>query len=78
MILSGFGKMANSSHRVLGRNILRLATFRRSEMNLTETSHEADKLRKQVSTLATFGKCALQVDRWRPPSGGKPGSCPMQ
>jgi two-component sensor histidine kinase len=31
-------------------------------MNLPGTSHEADKLRKQVSTLATFGKCALQVD----------------
>jgi two-component sensor histidine kinase len=30
------------------------------------TSDEADKLRKQVSTLARFGKCALQVDEIGP------------
>ena len=31
-------------------------------MKLPGPWHEADKLRKQVSTLAKFGKCALQSD----------------
>jgi two-component sensor histidine kinase len=31
-------------------------------MNIIETADEAGKLRKLVSTLAEFGKCALQVD----------------
>jgi two-component sensor histidine kinase len=31
-------------------------------MKLPGTLHEADKLRKQVSNLAKFGTCALQVD----------------